>query len=167
MQGDTRAFGRLVSMHQSAVRGFALRLCHDPALADDLAQEAFLQAYRKLASFQGSGSFASWVLGIAYRCFLQHKRRDKLAGEVLHLMEQRDAELALFYEHISPAQLDLERALHALNPNEAAAISLNMSLGYSHAEVAAIMDMPLGSIKSHISRGMAKLRELLNAEDAS
>ncbi|MCB1665656.1 MAG: RNA polymerase sigma factor [Pseudomonadales bacterium] len=152
-------------MHQSAVRGFALRLCRDPTLADDLAQEAFLLAYRKLGSFRGSGSFASWVLGITYRCFLQSRRQNRRADEVRQSQEQDAAVLAGSYEQLSPAALDLERAIDRLNPNEAAAISLNMSLGYSHAEVADIMNMPLGSIKSHISRGLAKLRTLLGEEE--
>ena len=60
-QRDQVAFSRLVAMHQSNVRGFLHRLCHNYALAGDLAQDTFLLAYRKLASFQGHGSFDGWL----------------------------------------------------------------------------------------------------------
>jgi RNA polymerase sigma factor (sigma-70 family) len=157
---DREAFSRLVSLHQSRVRGFLLRLCHQTALADDLAQDTFLQAYRKLAGFRGSGSFNSWLLGIAYRCFLQDARSKGRARQIHAQYEQEEA-LRMWVEQMSPAQLDLERAMSRLGIHEAAAISLNISMGYSHAEVAHIMGLPLGSVKSYISRGLKKLRSQL------
>lgn len=149
-------------MHQGAVRAFLMRLCRNSALADDLAQETFLSAYRRLASFLQTGSFTSWLYGIAYRCFLQHQRREKRALEVhtqFHLQVSGDEE---YYDHLEPLQRDLEKALMRLEATQAAAISLNISIGFSHAEVAEIMDMPLGTVKSHISRGLEKLREFLH-----
>lgn len=148
-------------MHQSAVRAFLMRLCRNGALADDLAQETFLSAFRKLTTYRQTGGFASWLFGIAYRCFLQHRRSEKRALEVhnqLHLLVDADEQ---FYEQLTPMQRDLERALMQLEAKQAATISLNISIGFSHAEVADIMDMPLGTVKSHINRGLAKLRELL------
>lgn len=148
-------------MHQGAVRAFLMRLCRDGALADDLAQETFLSAYRKLATYRHTGSFTSWLFGIAYRCFLQHTRHEKRALEVhtqFHLLACGDDE---YYEQLAPLQRDLEQALMRLEPAQAAAISLNMSIGFSHAQVAEIMDIPLGTVKSHINRGLARLREYL------
>ena len=148
-------------MHQSAVRAFLIRLCRNAALADDLAQETFLNAFRKLPSFRQAGSFTSWLFGIAYRCFLQHQRSEKRALEVhtqFHLLADAEEQ---FYEQLTPVQRDVERALMQLEAKQAAAISLNMSVGFSHAETANIMNMPLGTVKSHINRGLAKLRELL------
>lgn len=149
-------------MHQGAVRAFLMRLCRNGALADDLAQETFLSAFRRLATYRQAGGFTSWLFGIAYRCFLQHQRREKRALEVhtqLHLQAASDAQ---YYEPLAPLQRDLEQALMRLESAQAAAISLNMSMGFSHAEVANIMGMPLGTVKSHINRGLAKLREFLH-----
>ena len=149
-------------MHQGAVRAFLTRLCRNSALADDLAQETFLSAYRRLATFEHRGSFNSWLFGIAYRSFLQNQRQEKRALEIhtqFQLLVSGDEE---YYEHLEPLQRDLERALMHLESAQAAAISLNMSIGFSHAEVAEIMKLPLGTVKSHISRGLEKLRELLH-----
>ncbi len=149
-------------MHQSAVRAFLIRLCRNGALADDLAQETFLCAFRRLATYRHSGSFKSWLFGIAYRCFLQQRRHEQRELEVhtqFHLLAADDAE---YYEHLAPLQRDLEHALMRLDPTQAAAISLNMSIGFSHAEVADIMNLPLGTVKSHINRGLSKLREFLH-----
>lgn len=148
-------------MHQGKVRAFLMRLCRDGALADDLAQETFLSAYRRLATFEQTGGFTSWLFGIAYRCFLQHQRHEKRALEIhtqFHLLVAADEE---YYETLAPMQRDLEQALMRLDAAQAAAISLNMSLGFSHAEVAEIMNLPLGTVKSHINRGLSKLREFL------
>jgi RNA polymerase sigma factor (sigma-70 family) len=138
-----------------------MRLCRNGALADDLAQETFLCAYRRLASFRQTGGFLSWLFGIAYRCFLQHQRRAKRAREVQTQLHELATNSEDYYEPLAPLQRDLEQALMRLESAQAAAISLNMSIGFSHAEVADIMNLPLGTVKSHINRGLAKLRELL------
>ena len=74
--GDASAFGALVREHQSKVRGFLRRLTRgDAALADDLAQETFLEAHRKIAQFRGEGSFGAWLCGIAWSRFLMERRK--------------------------------------------------------------------------------------------
>ena len=73
---DNQAFGRLVAIYQSPIRGFLRRLAAgDEALADDLAQDTFLTAYRRISSFRGEGSFQGWLFRIAYTSFLQHRRK--------------------------------------------------------------------------------------------
>jgi RNA polymerase sigma-70 factor, ECF subfamily len=162
---DDVAFGRLVALHQSRVRAFLQRLCRDTALADDLAQETFLTAYQKLASYQGRGSFNGWLCSIAYRCFLQYQRRQRRNQSIRQQIEQQIAieqqPDPARYEVISPGHLDLERALLLIERVEAAAITLNYSLGFSHNEVASIMQLPLGTVKSHITRGIGRLRAIL------
>src|SRR5215469_15298258 len=77
--GDRTAFGTLVRMHQSRLRGFLRRLTRgDHALADDLAQDAFLEAWRKIAQFRGEGPFGGWLAAIAYRRCLMSARQRKL-----------------------------------------------------------------------------------------
>src|SRR6201996_6937105 len=76
--GDAAAFGALVREHQSRVRGFLRRLTRgDAALADDLAQETFLEAFRKIAQYRGEGSFGGWLCGIAWSRFLMERRKRK------------------------------------------------------------------------------------------
>lgn len=155
LDGDRRAFGRLVAMHQSSIRGFLLRLTRgDGALADDLAQDTFLRAYTRIETFQGTGRFFSWLARIAYRNFLQHirrKRPEETSGEPPEGVSPG-------FERASNAKLDMERAFRILSDNERSAITLCYSYGMSHGEASKVTGMPLGTIKSHIARGRAKLQ---------
>lgn len=157
---DASAFSRLVKLHQTAVRTFLIRLCRDYHQANDLAQEAFIRAYLKLNQYRPVGTFQSWLLKIAFRCFLQYKRqtvrREHL--ERTHFSETIREE---WYNSISPEQLALERAMQSLSPDEVACISLCYTFGHSHSEAAEILRLPLGTVKSHIKRGMAKMADML------
>lgn len=162
LNDDNKAFGELVKMHQSHVRGFLRRLCKTKSIADDLAQDTFVIAFRQLAKFKGIGSFEGWLLRIAYRCFLQNFRQQKQLRRLYDIVSRQQSD----HTGNPPAQpedkLDLERALAKLDTIQAAAITLNISMGYSHAEVSLILDIPLGTTKSHINRGMSCLRQLMN-----
>lgn len=166
LNGDNGAFDQLVKRHSSRVRGFVRRLCRDSDLADDIAQDAFILAYRRLYQFKGESGLDSWLLGIAYRCFLQHQRKQQRWPERCEVSDTEDdsagANTTALADHI-----DLEKALATLSPMQVAALTLNLSLGYSHAEVAAIMALPLGTTKSTISRGLDKLRTIMNAPPIS
>jgi RNA polymerase sigma-70 factor (ECF subfamily) len=153
--GDAAAFEALVRAHQSQLRAFLLRLTRgDAALADDLAQEAFLEAWRKIGAFRGDGPFAGWLLRIAWTRFLMEARRRKL--------EPFSAD----WEATAPAdtpdlRLDLEAGMRRLSAAERASLTLCYAMGYSHEEAAAILAMPLGTVKSHVLRGREKLMALL------
>jgi RNA polymerase sigma factor (sigma-70 family) len=155
--GDAAAFDALVRRHQSAVRGFLRRLTrHDHALADDLAQETFWHAWGKKHQFI-SGSFLSWLYAIAWSRFLMETRRHKRA-------RAREEEAPLPPsppEGGNPLKLDLERALSRVAPAESAAITLCLGLGHSHEEAARILQMPVGTVKSHIARGREKVKHML------
>jgi RNA polymerase sigma factor (sigma-70 family) len=155
--GDAAAFTALIRGHQSAVRGLLRRLTRgDAALADDLAQDTFLEAHRKIAQFTGAGSFAGWLYAIAWSRFRMEWRRRKLEP----LDEQHDTP-APEGETASMAKLDLERAMAELKPAERAALTLCFALGQSHEEAALTLGMPLGTLKSHVARGREKLKALL------
>lgn len=160
--GDTRAFSRLVQLHQGNLRSFLLRLCHRHDLSDDLAQETFLLAHRKLASYSGKGSFAAWLFQIAYRCFLEDRRREARRNEINRQYGQQFEVLHTAYEEINLQQIDLEQALAQLDIPERAAISLCHSYGLSHSQAAQVLAIPLGTVKTHIQQGKVKLRLLLN-----
>ena len=152
--GDDSAFAALVRLHQGALRGFLLRMTRgDYALADDLAQETFLEAWRKLAQFQASGSFAGWLTRIAWSRFLMTARKRRL--EPLDDADMPDTKAD------PDLKLDLEKAMTRLSGAERATITLCDTLGHSHEEAAAILALPLGTVNSHILRGRAKLRSLL------
>ena len=156
--GDAAAFGVLVRQHQSKLRGFLLRMTKgNHALADDLAQETFLEAFRKIAQF-GSGSFFGWLCAIAYSRYLMEARKKKLES----LNEADDiASDVPEPETASAAKLDLERAMARLTPPQRAALTLCFALGFSNEEAAAALSMPLGTLKSHVNRGREKLAGLL------
>ncbi len=155
--GDASAFGALVREHQSKVRGFLRRLTRgDAALADDLAQETFLEAHRKIAQFRGEGSFGAWLCGIAWSRFLMERRRRREEP-----LEAPDETASADPTSASLARLDLERAMARLAPMETAALTLCYALGHSHGEAAEILQLPLGTVKSHVLRGREKLKALL------
>ncbi len=155
--GDAAAFGALVRQHQSKVRGFLRRLTRaDAALADDLAQETFLEAHRKLEQFRGEGSFGAWLCGIAWSRFLMERRKRKEEP-----LEAPDETASVDTSSASLARLDLEKAMAQLAPPERAALTLCYAFGHSHGEAAEILNLPLGTVKSHVLRGREKLKALL------
>jgi RNA polymerase sigma-70 factor (ECF subfamily) len=150
------SFGALVRSHQSALRAFLRRLTRgDHALADDLAQETFLEAHRKLAQFRGDRPFAGWLYAIAWSRFLMDARRRKLEPLDDYHGESVPAEGG------SALRLDLEKAMACLRAPERAALTLCFAVGMSHEEAAAALAMPLGTLKSHVARGREKLKTLL------
>jgi len=150
------AFGELIRRHQSLVRGMLQRMCRNHALADDLAQDTFIRAFEKIGSFKGTGTFKSWLCSIAYTEFLKSARKRKSADRVLEKF-QADVE-----ESEAPRDMgnvvDLDRALATLKEEERAAVVMCYSCGMSHSEAAESLNMPLGTVKSHVNRGRAKLQ---------
>lgn len=167
---DRHAFAELVRRHQSSVRTLLRRLtCGDAALADDLAQDAFLRAYRGLARWRGDARLSSWLYRIAYNVFLSHReraRRQPLPAEVEDAAaredgDRGDAEAPDAAGERTLLQHDLERAMAALSPPERVALTLAYRDGLSHAELAAVLGCPLGTAKSHVLRGKEKLKRQL------
>src|ERR1700749_723902 len=157
--GGRAAFGELIRRHGSAVRGLLRRMGADPATADDVAQDAFLAAFESIAEFRGEGSFAGWVKKIAARLYL---RRWKKSSKV-DLMAEPEGDPEPSHETSSNRRIDLDEALKVLSPAERLWVSLCYGGGLSHAEAAETLNAPLGTVKSHVKRGLDKLRERLAA----
>jgi RNA polymerase sigma-70 factor (ECF subfamily) len=154
---DVAAFSALTRAHQSRVRGLLLRLTRgNHALADDLAQETFLEAWRGIGNFRGDSAFATWLYRIAYSRFLMAARKRK-ADDPLGDWD----EPSVSGEGATLARVDLERGFARLSPPESAALTLCFALGLSNTEAAAALDMPLGTLKSHVLRGREKLKAFL------
>ena len=159
--GDRKAFEPLVRAHQSAVRSHLRRLTHgNHALADDLAQECFLQAWSNMQTFRGDARFSSWLYRIAYHRYLMHVRShhttESLPNEETMAPHENGA-------HGTMQRLDVEKALARLNESERVAILHCYYLDLSHDEAAQILGLPLGTLKSQVLRGKQHLRELLAA----
>ena len=156
---DQNAFCELVRRHQSAVRGLLRQLTRtDVALADDLAQQTFLRAYKNIRSFRGEARFSTWLYRIAYNCFREDARRRKeLVGiDEEQLQTQHDPQVA------DPAlRHDLMRALNLLPLNERSAVLLCCQNGLSHDEASRVLDIPLGTVKTNVLRGRQKLKRML------
>lgn len=158
MSGDRHAFSELVRRRQSWLRNLLRRLCRDPALADDLAQQVFLRAWRSLPRLRSVSAFGAWLRRLAINAWLAHLRA--AAPPTLALT---DVELSLPSALVSTAErLDLDRALAQLSRDERLCVVLAYDEGMSHGEVSAVTGLPLGTVKSHVRRGAQRLRTLLD-----
>lgn len=159
MGGDRAAFTELVWRRQSWLRNLLRRLSRDPALADDLAQQVFLKAWRALPHLRAPGAFGPWLRRLAINMWLGEVRA---AAPVELLSRAEEIEVAVF----APAaaeQLDLDRALAKLSRSERLCVVLAYSEEMSHGEISAATGLPLGTVKSHVRRGAQRLRVLLHA----
>lgn len=164
---DRHAFAALVRRHQSAVRSLLRRLKDgDAAFADDLAQETFIQAYRKLRQFRGDAKFSTWLYRIAYNVFLSHAR----SGQAHAANAEEPLTEAHFAEQVHPSpgtgaalKLDMEKAMATLSESERAAIIQCYFHDLSHEEAAYVLDCPLGTVKTNVLRAKQKLKTLLSA----
>jgi RNA polymerase sigma-70 factor (ECF subfamily) len=155
--GERAAFGELVRRHGSAVRGLLRRLGASGAEADDLAQDAFLTAFEQMAEFRGEGTFAGWVKRIAARLYLRRLQRERRLAELLARADAAPADA----HGDADRRLDLDEGLRTLTPAERLCVSLCYGAGVSHAEAAEALKLPLGTVKSHVRRGLEKLKARL------
>ncbi len=151
--GGRGAFGELVRRHGSAVRALLRRMGADPALADDLAQDAFLAAFEQIADFRGEGTFQAWVL------YVKRWRKEKRFDLMADPPEAEDA--SSLAETGAADRIDLDEAMKQLSPLERVCVSLCYGGGLSHGEAASALNTPLGTVKSHVKRGLDKLRRRL------
>lgn len=164
---DRAAFGQLIRRHQGLVRAQLRRLTGgDHAWADDIAQEVFLQVWRKLDQFRGESRFTTWLFRVSYATFLQASRRRRSRAR-LQSSESPDAPSSHDESRLHALRLDLTSALLQLSEGERAALVHCYHLDLSHEEAAEILGIPVGTVKSHVARGKRKLRELLSDWDAA
>jgi RNA polymerase sigma-70 factor (ECF subfamily) len=157
--GDDNAYGELVRRRQSAIRQLLRRLCRDPALADDLAQQTFLQAWRSIHTLKSPAAFGGWLKKLAVNVWLQRARTERpwQSTDDLESIPERCADPTI------AERLDLDSALATLPPDVRLCITLAYAERMSHREICEATGLPLGTVKSHITRGAARLRERLGA----
>jgi RNA polymerase sigma factor (sigma-70 family) len=172
---DRHAFAELVKRHQSAVRACLRKLTiGNHALADDLAQDTFVLAWRNLKSFRQEARFSTWLYRIATNCWLAQarKRQEELLGDRDDDVADADADAdaadssrSWEADHAasSTMKIDLERAMALLSDAERAAIVQCYHNDLTHEEAAYVLGCPVGTVKTHVLRGKAKLKHALAA----
>ncbi|MFK8019826.1 MAG: RNA polymerase sigma factor [Pseudomonadales bacterium] len=165
---DQHAFSELVKRHQSALRYSIRQMCGgDEALADDLAQETFIKMYSSLASFKKQSKLSSWLYSIALNVVRQRFRKQASSPSTVAI-DNTELEAKPADEKPQGAELDqqqlhreLARAMAKLSLDQRTALHLFMHKQFTHQEIADIMQLPLGSIKTHINRGRVILQQEL------
>lgn len=156
---DRHAFGELVRRNQSVVRATLRKLTRgNQALADDLAQETFLLAFRSLRNFRGDAKFGTWLYRVAYNVFVSDTRRRR--EEQLDEESGEAGEVAAESEHTG-MRIDLERAMRVLNEAEHAAIVQCYFNDLTHEEAAYVLGWPLGTVKTHVLKAKQKMKQAL------
>lgn len=161
LAGDERAFDQLVDRHERRVYAICLRYFRDARDAEDATQETFLTVLRRAATYEGSAAFSTWLYRVAMNaCHDLARRRARrprsAAGDVEALADVPDTT-----DHLAARELglELERALALLDPATRAAVVLHDVQGLPYADVGARLGLPVGTVKSRIHRGHARLAE--------
>lgn len=160
--GDRTAYGELVRRHARFVRDLLRRMGADAALADDLTQDAFIDALHSLPGYRMEAPFTAWIRTVAARLFIRRRRKD---ARMLVLADTIDEHAPDVNERITSAErLDLDAALKSLSPAERLCVTLCHGAGLKQEEISAAIEVPLGTVKSHVTRGLKKLRKRLILE---
>ena len=163
LAGDTEAFGRLLRLHEGALAALIVRLVPDPHQADDVMQEAMLQAWRSLGQLRDRGRFKAWLLQIArHRCgdhWRARQRRESLAeSDVLDRAANR---LGRGVAETDDRETDVAEAMRDLPASQGESIRLFYFEGMSIAEISRRMERPSGTIKRWLHHGRRALRQSL------
>jgi RNA polymerase sigma-70 factor (ECF subfamily) len=160
-QGDRVAFERLYRDNERKVFGLCFRLSSDPALAEELTQEVFVRAWRKLSSFRGASAFSSWLYPLTVNVALS-ERRSRKRRDARIVATEDPASLERAPRTPAPeAGFDLEKAMAALPPGARAVFVLHDVEGRTHEEIASLLGLAAGTSKAQLHRARRLLREAL------
>jgi RNA polymerase sigma-70 factor (ECF subfamily) len=169
--GDAAAFEVLYSLHKRRVYSLCLRMTSNPTEAEDLAQEAFLQLFRKIATFRGESAFSTWLHRMTVNVVLMQLRKKSLP--VVSLDEPVDGDDDSPKRDVGGDDLNLtgsidrvrlQRAIGALPPGYRTVFVLHDIEGFEHNEIAEKIGCSIGNSKSQLHKARMKLRELLKAK---
>jgi RNA polymerase sigma-70 factor (ECF subfamily) len=173
-QGDAEAFQVLYDRHKRRVYSLCLRMTANTAEAEDLAQEAFLQLYRKIGTFRGESAFSTWLHRLSVNVVLMHLRKKSLPVVSLEETTQPSEEDAPKKDFGaddvvlagSIDRLQLQRAVNDLPPGYRTIFVLHDVEGYEHNEIASLVGCSIGNSKSQLHKARMKLRDLLKMNRA-
>jgi len=166
--GDPQAFEVLYNMHKRRVYSLCLRMVRDPAEAEDLSQEAFMQLFRKIGTFRGDSAFSTWMHRLTVNIILMRIRKKGL--DQVSLDQDRDDGQDLPPKEYGTEDIDLlglvdritlEKAIAALPKGYRTVFVLHDIKGYEHNEIARMMGYSVGNSKSQLFKARLKLRSLL------
>ena len=161
LAGRSEAFGTLVERYERAVYHLCLRTMRDPEEAAECAQEAFFKAFRSLATFKPGGKFSTWIFSIAYHaCCDRLGRRKRFSSDELPERADPAPGPAAVAERNEEAQA-LRAAIEALPEKYRTVITLYHLQGRQYEEIAHVLKLPMGTIKTHLFRAKELLRKAL------
>ena len=175
-QGGEPAFRELLARYERPVFSLVYRMVRDRTLAEDLAQEAFIRAFNAIDSYDPAYRFSNWIFKIAHNHTIDHIRRRKLdtisiegSPHATTVHDEERTALVLESPTESPAAYvehkelggQIERAIGELRPDYRTVILLRHVEGYAYEEIADVMDIPLGTVKTYLHRARAELKERL------
>src|ERR1700682_2415144 len=171
--GDAAAFEFLYRLHSRRVYALCLRIVNNPADAEDLTQEAFLQLFRKIGTFRGESAFSTWLHRMTVNVVLMRLRKKSLPVSSLDETTEPDEETGGPRKDIGGPdlrltgavdRLNLERSIEKLPPGYRTVFVLHDVQGYEHNEIANIMGCSVGNSKSQLHKARTRLRDLLQEE---
>jgi RNA polymerase sigma-70 factor (ECF subfamily) len=169
-EGDAGAFERIYRLHSRRVYALCLRMVGNTAEAEDLTQDAFLQLFRKIATFRGESAFSTWLHRLAVNVVLMKLRKKTLAESPLEDSPDAEEESGGPRREIGAPDLlltgsidrvHLERAIDQLPPGYKQVFVLHDVQGFEHNEIAGLMNCSIGNSKSQLHKARMRLRELL------
>jgi len=171
--GDAAAFEFLYQLHNRRVYALCLRMMNNPADAEDLVQEAFLQLFRKIDTFRGESAFSTWLHRMTVNVVLMKLRKKTLPATSLDEITDPDEETGGPRKDVGAPDLrlsgavdrvNLERCIEKLPPGYRTVFMLHDVQGYEHNEIAGIMDCSVGNSKSQLHKARTRLRDLLQED---
>ena len=171
--GDAAAFEFLYQLHSRRVYALCLRMVSNPSDAEDLAQEAFLQLFRKIGTFRGESAFSTWLHRLTVNVVLMRLRKKVLPVDSLEETVDPDDESSGPRRDVGAPDLrlsgavdrvNLQRSVEKLPPGYKTVFVLHDIQGYEHNEIANIMDCSVGNSKSQLHKARTRLRELLQED---
>jgi RNA polymerase sigma-70 factor, ECF subfamily len=175
-RGREPAFRELLSRYERPVFSLIYRMVRDRTLAEDLSQEAFVRAFNAIGTYKPSYKFSNWILKIANNHTIDHLRKRKLDTVSIHgsphattpdeisqtqVVVASDAESPAAYVEHKELGAQIERAIGELREDYRTVVVLRHIEGYAYDEIAEIMDVPLGTVKTYLHRARAELRKSL------
>ncbi|WP_436700812.1 ECF RNA polymerase sigma factor SigK [Nocardioides sp. BYT-33-1] len=168
-RGDTAAFATLYDATAARVHGLVLRVVRDPAQAEEVTQEVFLEVWRQASRYDAArGSALAWLMTITHRKAVDRVRSAEAAGRRDATYEQANRgiehDVTAEAAHASLEAHRVRAALGQLTDVQREAIELAYFGGYTHTEVAALLDLPVGTAKTRIRDGLIRLRDTIGVE---
>ncbi len=172
-RGDRSALNALVRRHEARAYQYAFRLTRRPEMAADVVAEAFVRVLHALPNFKGQSSFATWLYRIVTNCYLDMRKKEEVrrASSLESTLATEDGDLSLQFadpgegpheEAERAARIDrVQEALEVLSPYQRAMLVMYHAENMSYEEIAAALDLPMGTVKSRLNRARMALREIL------